>query len=900
MRVNPESLARSSSRHPWTVIVMWVLVVAALGFASQKFLADSLTSDVDFTNNPESKQAMQLIEDNITGEQKDTEFLVIRHDVLAVSDPTFEQYVRGVQQGVMDLGETTVAGDVVTVYDALEAAGLSTLRTSAPAGVLVSIQLREPASEEVRARLHVAVSRAVSSEDVSAFQIEVLDPQELVTRGTLSESVLRADPPELVAFITSSTVEVDDPDPSGELSFSSVTEAARSAIAGAGGDALAAPPITYFDVAGLISKDGRATIVSVPIVDTEIVTVDRLKEVQRELDTPGDAFETFLAGPATLNADTSRVAEEDLASSERTGVLIALVVLLVVFGALIAALLPIAMAFMAIPIALGGIALIAELSGVQFSLFTQNIAPMIGLAVGIDYSLFIIARYREERKKGFEPYDAISASGATASRAVFFSGLTVVLALMGMFIMPNTIFRSMAAGAMLVVLASIMASLTLLPALLGLLKDRVNWPRFTRRARMEGEHDPKGGFWDRMTKTVMARPVVFLVASVLILGSLASLYFTIDKGTTSSAAMLPDEVDSKQAFLILSEEFAAGGRSDPVQVYIGGDVSSPELQGAIRELEQAIAADPAFADQVEVTQSREGTAAVINAIPVGDPFGHATTDAVHRLRDQGIPPIFAGTGATVLVGGFPAIMADFFTQTDTYQPIVFAFVLGLSFLLLMVVFRSLVVPLKAVLMNLLSVGAAYGAIVLVFQKQSSGFLETIHGWALDFFNAIGFQFQEVESIEAWLPLLLFSILFGLSMDYHVFLLSRIREEYDKTGDNSEAVAYGLRTTAGIITGAAIIMVAVFTAFAAGRLAQLQQMGFGLAVAVFLDATIVRSILVPSSMKLLGDLNWYLPTWLEWLPKVNVEGREPTHEPVIVPESVTETTGETVPAGDERP
>jgi len=893
MRLNPESLARTSSRHPWRVIVVWILVVAGMGFASQSFLADSLTTDVDFTDRPESKRAMEAIEQNVTGEQKDTEFFVIRHRMLAVADPSFEQYVRGVQQGVTALGEDTVAGGVLTVYDVLDAAGVSTLRTSDPEGVLVSIQLQGPAGAATKARLHVAASRAASSDEISSFEIAVLEPQELVDAGTLNPSMLRADPPELLAFISSSSVEIDDPDPFGELSYRSLAEAIRGAIMGAGADVLAAPPVTYFDIAGLISTDGRATIVSVPIVDTEIETVDRLREVQRQVDASGDEFEMFLAGPATLNADTSKVAEEDLAKSEMTGLGVALVVLIVVFGALLAALLPLATAMVAIPIAFGGVALIAELSGVHFALFTTNIATMIGLAVGIDYSLFIIARYREERRKGFDPYDAIAASGATASRAVFFSGLTVVLALIGMFIMPNTIFRSMAAGAIFVVLASILASLTLLPALLGLLKDRVNWPRLSKRARMEGEHDPKGGFWDRTTKAVMARPVLFLVLSVAILGSLASLYFTIDKGTTQSAATLPDEVDSKKAFMILSEEFAAGGRSDPVQVYIGGDLSSPELQAAIRELEDAIAADPAFADQVQLIPNQEGTAAVINAIPVGDPFGHMTTEAVVRLRDQGVPPLFEGTGAEVLVGGVPAIMADFFRQTDTYQPIVLIFVLGLSFLLLMVVFRSIVVPLKAVIMNLLSVGAAYGAIVLVFQEQSNAFLDRIHGWAIDFFNLIGFQFQEVESIEAWLPLLLFSILFGLSMDYHVFLLSRIREEYDKTGDNTEAVAYGLRTTAGIITGAAIIMVAVFTAFAAGRLVPLQQMGFGLAVAVFMDATIVRSILVPSSMKLLGDVNWYLPSWLEWLPRVNVEGHEPEREAVLVPET------EPVGAGDDR-
>jgi RND superfamily putative drug exporter len=202
-----------------------------------------------------------------------------------------------------------------------------------------------------------------------------------------------------------------------------------------------------------------------------------------------------------------------------------------------------------------------------------------------------------------------------------------------------------------------------------------------------------------------------------------------------------------------------------------------------------------------------------------------------------------------------------------------AFVLGLSFLLLMVVFRSLILPIKAILMNLLSVAAAYGAVTLVFQK----------GVGINFFNSLGFHFHQSEAIEAWLPLFLFSILFGLSMDYHVFLLSRIREEYDKTHDNTEAVAYGLRTTAGIITGAAIIMVCVFIGFAAGRLGPLQQMGFGLAVAVFLDATIVRTFLVPSGMRLLGDWNWYLPNWLQWLPQLNVEGHEPEHEPVLVPD-----------------
>jgi RND superfamily putative drug exporter len=306
--------------------------------------------------------------------------------------------------------------------------------------------------------------------------------------------------------------------------------------------------------------------------------------------------------------------------------------------------------------------------------------------------------------------------------------------------------------------------------------------------------------------------------------------------------------------------------STPAQIVISGNVKDPSVQAGIDKLKQAIAANPEFAAN-ETTQSpsTDGSTIKVEAFFKGDPANSAAFAAIRDLRSRIVPQSFAGiSGVTVLVGGVTAFYTDFLHVTDSYQWIVLTFVLTLSFLLLMVVFRSLVVPLKAILMNLLSVAAAYGALVLVFQK----------GVGIKFFNAIGFSFHRSDSIEAWLPLFLFSVLFGLSMDYHVFLLSRIREEYDKTHDNTEAVAYGLRTTAGIITGAALIMVVVFTAFAAGRLGPFQQMGFGLAVAVFLDATIVRTLLVPASMRLLGDANWYLPKWLEWLPKLNVEGHEP--------------------------
>jgi RND superfamily putative drug exporter len=491
--------------------------------------------------------------------------------------------------------------------------------------------------------------------------------------------------------------------------------------------------------------------------------------------------------------------------------------------------------------------------------------------------LFIVSRFREERKKGYEKLDAIGAAGATANRAVFFSGMTVVLALLGMFIIPTTIFRALAAGAIFVTLVSIISSMTLLPAILAKLGDRINWPRLSKRARLDTPYDVPGGFWDVISRTVMKRPWVFLIGSVLIMGYLGSFYFQLNKGSSTNISQLPD-VPAKAAFITLEREFA-GGLTDPAEIVITGDVTSAEAQAGITKLQDEIAQNPSFSSATQVVTAEDGSAVKVSAFFKGETQNDASFGAIEQLRDEAVPAAFGGVpGVEVFVGGNSAIFLDFLHVTDSYQWIVLAFVLGLSFLLLMVVFRSLILPIKAILMNLLSVAAAYGAVTLVFQK----------GVGIDFFNSIGFQFHQSEAIEAWLPLFLFSILFGLSMDYHVFLLTRIREEYDKTHDNTEAVAYGLRTTAGIITGAAIIMVVVFIGFASGRLGPLQQMGFGLAVAVLLDATIVRTFLVPSGMRLLGDWNWYLPSWLQWLPQLHVEGHEPTHdETVTVPDTPAE-------------
>jgi putative drug exporter of the RND superfamily len=642
----------------------------------------------------------------------------------------------------------------------------------------------------------------------------------------------------------------------------------ESQIAGLDHDTLAADPLSYYDVvgqsedqaAGLVSQDRHTTLISVPLNDNKHSVIDDLRDVAER--NQGDGFTIQVAGPGTLDADFTTIAEEDLRKGETIGTGIALIVLIVVFAAVLAALLPVLMAVFAIAVALGMVSLIGQLF--QFNLFVTNMVTMIGLAVGIDYSLFIVSRYREERKKGFDKLEAIGGAGATANRAVFFSGLTVVLALLGMFIIPTTIFRALAGGAILVTLAALAGSMTLLPAVLALLGDRINWPRLSKRARLDSSHDPRGGVWDRITRGVMARPVTFLLAGVLALGALGSFYLQLHEGTSGNVTQLPDDIKSKQAFLTLQREFS-GGLTDPARIAITGDVNSPAAQAAIADLRARIPQDEAFSPQTQVIQSDDGSAVEVDAYFRGDPSTESAFQGIRDLRSTIVPAAFDGVdGVEVLVGGNTAFFTDFLDVASHYQWIVLVFVLGLSFLLLTVVFRSVVVPVTAIIMNLLSVAAAYGAVTLVFQK----------GIGIGFFNAIGFQFQKAEAIEAWLPLFLFSILFGLSMDYHVFLLTRIREEYDKTHDNTEAVAYGLRTTAGIITGAALIMVAVFTGFAAGRLGPLQQMGFGLAVAVFMDATIVRTLLVPATMRLLGDRNWYLPRWLQWLPQIRVEGREP--------------------------
>jgi RND superfamily putative drug exporter len=428
--------------------------------------------------------------------------------------------------------------------------------------------------------------------------------------------------------------------------------------------------------------------------------------------------------------------------------------------------------------------------------------------------------------------------------------------MLGLLLVPSTIFRSLAAGAILVGIVSVIAALTLLPAVLALLGDRVNAlriPFFGRAAEQAGR---EGRFWGAIVERVMRRPVASLVLAAGLLLALAAPVLALDTGT-SGAATLPDRFESKQGYLLLREEFPEES-TEPVEIAVAGDVRGPAAEGALARLEQELARRPIFGEAV-VAANEAGTVGRVTVPIAGNPDGERAIAAVRELRSEVVPQAFAGVDAEVYVGGDTAEELDYHDTVNFWLPLVLLFVLGLSFLLLTLAFRSIVVPATAIAMNLLSVGAAYGLLVLVFQEGIGNELLGL---------------REAETIDAWVPLFLFAVLFGLSMDYQVFLLSRIRERYTQTGDTDAAISFGIGSTARLITGAALIIIAVFWGFAMGDTIAFQQMGFGIAVALLIDATVVRSVLVPATMKLLGERNWYLPAWLTWLPHVQVEGAEP--------------------------
>src|SRR5215217_8401966 len=522
----------------------------------------------------------------------------------------------------------------------------------------------------------------------------------------------------------------------------------------------------------LVSGDRDAAVLLVALGNAaEDAIEDVVAAVQAADDR--DGFDTAITGEFTLDADGSTLAGEDLQNGELGfGLPAALIVLLIVFGSVVAAVVPLLLAFVSIVVALALLALVGQAS--VLSVFATNMLTAMGLALGIDYSLFVVSRYREERLHGRERPDAIAAAGATASRAVLFSGIAFTLAMVGLLLVPSTVMRSLAAAAILVALVSVASALTLLPALVSLLGDRVNAlriPFFGRTA--DREESP---FWSRAARGVTRRPLLSLILATAILLAMAAPVFALRSGE-AGVETLPDRLAAKQGYLALNAEFP-GETTDPVEIVIDGDAASPAVQRGIERLTKRMASDDLLGrPQLETNRASDLT---VLTVPLqGDSRGKAAVEAVRELRSEHVPAAFPGPGVEVLVGGETAESIDKSDTMSDWLPIVLAFVLGLSFVLLTIAFRSLVVAAKAITMNLLSVGAAYGLTVLVFQ----------HGIGNELFG-----FPQVDTIESWVPLFLFAVLFGLSMDYHVFLLSRIRERFRETGDNTDAITYGVSST----------------------------------------------------------------------------------------------------------
>lgn len=535
----------------------------------------------------------------------------------------------------------------------------------------------------------------------------------------------------------------------------------RSTVAGLRQDIAAAEAVhgvgnPYADPSGpLVSADGSAVLLPVVMDDSgdddpTLGIVDVVDAVERVDDQ--DAVAATITGEWTLGYDFTIVSQHDLEKGEvQFGLPAALVVLLVVFGAVVAALVPLSMAVASIVVAVGIASVVGQVTDLSF--FIVNMVIAMGLALGIDYSLFITSRFREERYVGLSRLDAIRVSGATASKAVLFSGMSFVVALLGMLLVPDTVLRSLAFGAIVVGLVTVVAALTLLPATLALLGDRIERGRIPFVPRQHGGESP---FWRRAVAVVTRHPVVTVVVTA---GALIALSLPVLGLQTGSAGLttLPDDTVSKRGFVALDTYFPEGSRTSPAQVVVDAP-SSPAVTSAAERLQELAATDDSFGPATVTTAPGDDLTLVEVAL-TGDPAGDDATQAIDRLRDDYVPAAFDGVDGEVYVTGATAFNVDYASLIDTWLPIVIAFVLTLSFLLLLLMFRSVVLPLKAVVLNLLSVGAAYGLMVLVFQE----------GVGADLLGV-----QQIDRVEPWVPVFLFSVLFALSMDYHVFLLTRIR------------------------------------------------------------------------------------------------------------------------------
>jgi RND superfamily putative drug exporter len=582
-------------------------------------------------------------------------------------------------------------------------------------------------------------------------------------------------------------------------------------------------------------------------------SVDAAVKIRKDAGVGNDGpVPTHLVGQQAFWSGLQDVSKTDLEKAEAAGFPIVFIVLLAVFGSIAAALLPLSLGMVAVVITGAVVFFLSQ--AMQMSIFVTNMASLLGIGVAVDYSLFILSRYREELHKGATIDEARAAAMRTSGLAVAFSGVTVLISLAGLFLIDSKTMRSMAVGAMVVVAIAVLGATTLLPALIAQFGDHLsergkimNWVG-ARLAPLRRAPDPnRPPFWTRWTNRLMNRPALYAIAATVVMLVIAIPALSLKWGT-GAVDQLPKDQETVVGTQLAAQKFGPGA-GGPVQVVLDFG-AKPVDQGTVGTFKAAVQKDPNVAQVAPPVTSRDGRLAYLEVVPKSGPETDATHQLVERLRAKTAP------GAQVDVGGASAQDHDFSDLISSSLWKVAVFVMIFSYLVLLVVLRSVVLPLKAIVMNLLSVGAAYGVLVAVFQY---GWLDSIIG-----FHHLGY-------VNALTPPLLLAIVFGLSMDYEVFLLSRIKERYNETGDNRAAVAGGLSDSAKTISSAAIIMVAVFAVFALTGLPQVKEIGVGLASAVFLDATIVRLILVPATMELMGGVNWWLPKPLaRILPDVDFE------------------------------
>jgi uncharacterized membrane protein YdfJ with MMPL/SSD domain len=611
--------------------------------------------------------------------------------------------------------------------------------------------------------------------------------------------------------------------------------------------------------AGQLSRDGHSALVNFEIAGDPDQAQDKVDAVLATTTAAAKAHPDYRIeefGSASTTKQVDKMFDDDLHKAETISLPVTLVILLLAFGALVAAGLPLLLGLTAV---VGSMGLVAGVS--QFAPATDNlmsIVLLVGLAVGVDYSLFYIRREREERKAGRDPEAALQAAAATSGRTVLVSGVTVMAAMAGMYLTGDKGFSSMATGTILVVGVAMLGSITVLPAMLSKLGDGIDRGRIPfigKRAAARTESRA----WSWMLDRVLKRPLVAALISGGLLVALAIPAFGLHTADAGAQA-IPQNTPVMKTYNRITAAFP--GAKNTAQVVVkADDVTKPEVAGAIRSLEHKATAAGTAIDDITTDVSRDHTVATVDIPIAGNGNDAKSMAALKSLRSDLVPATVGSVGGVqALVGGDTAANKDYNDMLKAHAPIVFLFVLGLAFLLLLTTFRSIVVPIKAIVLNLLSVGSAYGVLVLVFQK----------GWGESLLG-----FKSTGAIEPWLPLFLFVILFGLSMDYHVFILSRVREAVDRGMSTDDAVAHGIKSTASVVSSAAIVMVFVFGIFAILSSIIFKEIGVGLAVAILIDATIVRGVLLPASMKLLGERNWYLPKKLGWLPKLH-------HEPEVAP------------------